>query len=375
MSMNKRLKLVIGALIILLVALSSAAYIGGWLKIPRPEVAGEEQIYQGYPRTIVDSAGRTVTITRPITRIITLTSDSAECVRTLGEVEKIVGVTETILEGEGGLYFQELKGRPVVGTWKEYDYEKIVAIAKGDSDRVTPDLLVVCYAARASEVSERLNPFGIPVVGLDFYIPSSMEAEVEKLGYILDREAEARKFITWRQHKEDAVRRAVAGLERPRVYLERGASTDIGELGTYGQGSALNEFCNLAGGANIASELEAQYPKVGWEWVMSQNPAVIIKEEPKTFIGVSSMAEELRTELMNRPGAGNVSAIRDGRVYILTYKITYGLGNVVGLTYWAQLFHPELDLDPETVYREYLEEFQGMVYPAEIQVVYPELPR
>lgn len=374
--MTTRWKIVLGALIIIvLVALSGAAYISGWLKMPAPGDSGNEQIYLGYPRTIVDSAGRSVTITRPITRIITLTSDGAECVRTLGEVEQIVGVTETILEGEGGLYFQELKGRPVVGTWKEYDYEKIVAIAKGDSDMVTPDLLVICYAARAAEVSERLSPFGIPVVGLDFYIPSSMETEVEKLGYILDRVDEARKFIAWRQQKEAAVQRAVAGLERTRVYLERGTSTGTGELGTYGKGSALNEFCTLAGGTNIAGELEAQYPKVSWEWVVYQDPEVIIKEEPKTFIGVSSKAEELRIELMNRPGAGNISAIRDGRVYILTYKITYGLGNVVGLTYWAQLFHPEVDLDPEAVYREYLEEFQGMAYPTGIRVVYPELPK
>lgn len=365
----------IGALIILLVALSGAAYIGGWLEIPGPDVAGEEQIYPGYPRTIVDSAGRNVTISMPIKRIITLTSDSAECVRALGEVDNIVAVTETIMDGEGGVYFYELKEKPVVGTWRECDYEKIVEIAKGDTDTVIPDILVVCYAAKASEIGEQLSPFGIPVVGLDFYIPSTLTEEVETLGYILEREDEAQNFIDWRQQREDAVRSAVEGLEKPKVYLERGISIGTGDLGTYGQGSALNEFCEIAGGNNIAGDIEAQYPKVGWEWVIAQNPDVILKEEPQTFLGVTSMAQEMRDEIMNRPGAENVSAIKNGRVHILTYKVTYGLGSVVGLTYWAKIIHPDVDLDPEAVYRAYLEDFQGIEYPAEKMVLYPEIPR
>ena len=371
MTVTKRQKIVVGALIIVLVALSSAAYIGGWVKLPKLDVSQDEPTYQGYPRTIMDSAGRNVTIHMPIKRIITLTSDSAECVRTLGEVDNIVAVTETILEGEGGEYFHELKEKPTVGTWREYDYEKIVAIAKGDTDTVIPDILVVCYAAKASEIGEQLSPFGIPVVGLDFYIPSTLKQEIEKLGYVLEREDEAQDFIDWRQQKEDAVRSAVVGLEKPKVYLERGISTGTGELGTYGKGSALNEFCEIAGGNNIARDIEAQYPKVGWEWVVYQNPAVILKEEPKTFLGVTSMAKEMRDEIMNRPGAENVSAIKNGRVHILTYKVTYGLGSVVGLTYWAKIFHPDADLDPEAVYREYLEEYQGIEYPAEGVIVSP----
>lgn len=207
-------------------------------------------------------------------------------------------MTETILEGEGGEYFHELKEKTVVGTWREYDYGKIVAIAKGDTDTVIPDILVVCYAAKASEIGEKLSPFGIPVVGLDFYIPSTLEEEVEKLGYILERGDEAQDFIDWSREKEDAVRGAVEVLERPKVYIEKGSSTGTGELGTYGKGSALNEFCEIAGGNNIAKGIEAQYPKVGWEWVVYQNPAVIIKEEPKTFLGVTSKAREMGEEVI-----------------------------------------------------------------------------
>lgn len=100
MSMNKRQKIVIGALIILLVGIFSAAYLGGLVKEPEPESLKDTGIYQGYPRTITDSAGRNVSIDTLITRIITLTTDSAEAIRIFGEGDNVVGVTDSILEGE-----------------------------------------------------------------------------------------------------------------------------------------------------------------------------------------------------------------------------------------------------------------------------------
>lgn len=68
------------------------------------------------------------------------------------------------------------------------------------------------------------------MVGLDFYIPSTLEDEVEKLGYILERDERAKNFIDWRQEKENAVRSAVAGLERPKV---RAMSLELEKMDAY----------------------------------------------------------------------------------------------------------------------------------------------
>lgn len=327
-------------------------------------------IHAYYPRTITDSADRTVTIYKPIKRVITLTSDSAEGVRILGAVDNIIGVTDTIIV-EGKDFFPELLDKPSVGTWKEFNFEKIVELAANNLGVIIPDIIVISYVYKVSAVEEGLSPFdNIAVLGLDLYKSDSIEDELIKLGYILEREEEAQDFVIWRSEKEYAVKNAVYGHKRPKVYIEKGDTKGTGELGTYGEGSALDELCEIAGGDNIAKGLAKEYPNVDWEWVTTENPDIIIKSEPKTFLELTGNAKVLREEVMDRM-PGDISAIRNGKVYILTRKITYGLGSVVGLTYWAKIFYPDSSLDPELVYRDYLEKYQGLEYPKDKMVVLP----
>lgn len=84
----------------------------------------------------------------------------------------------------------------------------------------------------------------IAVVGLDLYKGVALEDELIKLGYILEREVEAQKFINWYEAKEKAVISAVSvsGLDRPKVYIERGYTNHREmEFKTYGEGSAIND--------------------------------------------------------------------------------------------------------------------------------------
>ena len=152
------------------------------------------------------------------------------------------------------------------------------------------------------------------------------------------------------------------------MYIEKGGSIGTGELGTYGEGSALDELCEIAGGDNIAKGIAKEYPKVDWEWVTTENPDIILKSEPKTFLGLTGDAEGIREEVMDRI-PGDISAIRNGKVHVYTRKITFGLESVVGLTYWAKIFYPDSRLDPDAVYREYLKKYQGLEYLEDKMVV------
>ena len=82
----------------------------------------------GYPKTIVDSAGREVIIKMPVERIIVQSGYSAEAVEALGAANKIIGVTDTIHKRSE--IYPLLKDKQVVGTWNSFDFEMIGELAK-----------------------------------------------------------------------------------------------------------------------------------------------------------------------------------------------------------------------------------------------------
>lgn len=118
------------------------------------------------------------------------------------------------------------------------------------------------------------------------------------------------------------------------------------------------------------------YPKVDWEWVITENPDVIIRNYKSEQLGWNSSQEveleSLKSEIMDRPGASNVSAVMNNRVYIFYNEINFGMDSVVGLTYLAKMLHPEIGLNPEEVYRDYLS-MLGLEIPEGRIFVYPNL--
>ncbi len=328
-----------------------------------------------YPLTITDSVGRVVTIEAPVEKIVVLHSNAAEAVSILGETDKIVGTTDSVPKYAAYYSSDVMGGWEIVGTWKEFDYEKIADLARNDDGEIEPGMLVISYANKAGEVEENLGPFEkIDVVGLDLYNAETMEEEIDTLGMILDRESEAESYNGWVSDKKAEVVEAVSDLDRPKVYVEGGSIGDLGALWTYGRESALNDMIDLAGGENVIDADEAN-PKVEWETVLAEMPQVIIKVPAAiNQLGWSNTTdmEALVEDIESRPGAETVPAVEDGRVYVVFRDITLGTGAVVGLNYWAQMIHPELDLDPVGVYREYLG-MRGLDYPEDSFFVYPAI--
>jgi len=233
-----------------------------------------------YPKSVVDSANRSVLIPLPIERIIVLNSDAAEAVVTLGAGDKIVAITEATLKRSSHL--PGLENKQVIGSSQmggDADYELIAEIAaQGDN---SSDLLVVGFSGLgkdygAQAVEERLAPFGIVNVGLDFYQPDNLSREMMVLGEILEKEEQARSYLDWREEKIQMIENAVSGLSSPTVYVERSPKKGLGDLITYGNGSGMQELVRLARGMNIAGELEKS-AHVEWEWVLIEDPEVIIR--------------------------------------------------------------------------------------------------
>ena len=71
---------------------------------------------------------------------------------------------------------------------------------------------------------------------------------------------------------------------------------------------------------------------------------------------------DLRDAILARPELADVKAVKDGRVYLVSGEIRYGVRSVICQLYLAKWFYPELfdDVDPEDVHKELAEKFYGL---------------
>jgi iron complex transport system substrate-binding protein len=332
-----------------------------------------------YPLTLTDGAGREITLEEPIDGIIVMNGDALEAVSMLGSADKIVGMSNTAIRKS--YLAPDAKTDQSVGKWNEPDLEKIGELAQDYQNIV---LITYSYPDKpygAAAFAEKLEPFpNVTVVGLDFFKPATMVSDIESLGEILGQEDTSQDFVDWYDEKVSQVEGSVQGLPKPKVYVEWNLK---GDLSTLGSGSGFDGVLQQARGENIATSIEGEYPKVDWEWVISQEPEVIIKRQTqpsdKNEMGWDEKPSQdtieldaVRAEILERSGAAAIPAVKSGRVYLVDWDIMNGLDQVVGLTYLAKLLHPEADLDPQEVHQEYLQRL-GLNYPQGKIFVYPEM--
>ncbi|MHC1631943.1 MAG: ABC transporter substrate-binding protein [Methanotrichaceae archaeon] len=334
--------------------LADADYDGG---VDEDDITQIELIISGGEKelTLIDSADRIVTVRKPITRIIPLVDRDAKLIGVLGAEDKVVGVSSNIQDSiEYEIYLPELTELPSVGSWYTPDYEAILSL--------NPDL-VIAYSTKAAEFEENLPD--ISVIGFGSSTPEITIDQLVKVGYILDKRDEAEHYLEEFHDKYvDLIKARTRGLseeDRPKVYVE----SSSGDYKTYTSTSVAQQLLDITGGRHIFSELvsHSSFATIDPEEVMVKNPDIIIKYIPKGDAGYgvddTSKAEALRVEIMNRPELANVTAVKNGHVYIVSSYLSYGLDYPVLLAYWAKWLHPDLfeDLDPQTIHQEYLTDF------------------
>ena len=361
MNMNKKQKIVIAALVILLLGFSSAAYLGGLVKhidIEVDELEGGTHIYTGYPRNITDAAGRNVTIDKPLERIVVLNTDVAEAIRALGAEDRIVGISDTVTKGT--VFFPGISKKEVVGGWKEIDPEAVL--------RLDADAVFAYGRWPGPEYIEDKLPPTITVVRLDFYKPETLRDEMLKLGYLLDEEENASEYIKWHDKYVEEIEDKVSGIaegDKPKGFLDKSGEQSTKVRKTYsGKSGGISTLCELAGGRNIAAELEAAYPEVELEWILKQNPEIIVGLTNRGGYETDddSEVEDEYKRVVELPGFDNVPAVEDNRVYLIGNSVPFAPGYPIGLAYMAKWLYPEefADLDPQAIHQEYVDKFCGI---------------
>lgn len=313
-------------------------------------------------KTVVDSAGNIVKIEKPIERIVALDSDAVEALKILGADDKIVGVSKYTKSGEK--QFPKLSKLPSVGSCFNPDVE---AIAK-----LNPDVVITYVKwpdpSKLEDKLKLVNP-KIIVIRLDFYKGSTLKDEMRKLGYLLGKEENASRYISWFEKYENLVKSRIPE-KKVKVY------TCGKPLRAFGEGTGLYDLTVLAGGNNVLKGRKG-YFNVDPEQIILWVPDVIIKwsyaggYEKDNISGMKADYEEI----VNTPGFENVPAVKNNRVYIISADLATAPSFPVALLTVAKWLYPELynDVNPKEVFQEYIDNFLHINYNVSKQgsFVYP----
>lgn len=311
--------------------------------------------------TIVDSANRSVEVPYPAQSVVVLWSNPAKEIRALGAVDRIVGMDQSTKDEVDKGLLPELADVPVVGTQEEPNYEKIAELK--------PDVVIALsagYPPEPDEIQAKLEPFGIPVVGLDFYRTEVWFDEIEKLGQMLGKDTEAQVYMDFFQGYFDQIDQALSAVpteERKSVYFE-GANKYL-TYGGAGYGSGIPNMVRAAGGKDLYPDRDELAFEVNPEDVAQRNPDVIFKGAPLGFNAQNDTEfKALRDEIISRPELSSTNAVKNGQVYVISFDVAGGAGKKFGPVFLAKALYPDKfpDLDPEAFYRDYLERFQGLDY-------------
>ncbi len=306
--------------------------------------------------SLIDSAGRVVAVKTPAERVVPLHMRHATAVIVLGGEDAIVGVGSTVLERD--LLFSNLQDRPSVGSHKEPDPEAIMGL--------DPDLVITfTQLSSIDHLDDKLSP-QTALVRFDLSMVESLRGEMTALGYLLgDREAVV-DYEEWYDARLKTVSERVSDIseeDRVRVFLERERAKEGNPSvrWAYASDTGYTDLCDLAGGSNIAKEKIDYNGEVEAEWVMEENPEVIIGLTYNGGYGAEddSPLRAYRESIISAPGLSLVDAVKSDRVYVISGDFALGPQMTIGTLVVAKWLYPDLfaDLDPGAIHREFLTEF------------------
>lgn len=333
-------------------------------KIDEMDVDQIEMIIEGTESeiTVKDALNRTVTVKRPVERVIPLRLAIAEAMVAIGADDKAVGVASDTAEQP--VLFPKLSQLPNIGksSLEKADIEKIISLK--------PNLVLVNEYENKEQI-DKLEAAGVTVISSECHgdLLNSISA-ARRLGYILGAADKAEEYTNWYGGYLNDISSRVAGLsddETPRVFYYWNWGEDDGPLGTSGKGCPVSPLISFVGGKDIAADMPGEYIEVDPEWVMEQNPSLVVRElmykEAGYDVNNSTVAEEKVKDFMNRTGFSNIDAVKNEDVHVIAVNILSD-NSWIGTVYLAKLVQPNLfqDLDPRAVHQEYLTKFLNLDY-------------
>lgn len=245
---------------------------------------------------LVDRLDREVRFTKIPTRIVSLSPSTTELLFALGLGSSVVGRTEHCNYPLEALEIAKVGS----GTLEGISREAIV--------NLQPDL-VLCKWDSHQPLIETIEKLEIPIVAFGPENIQDMFKEARLIGSVTGHQTEAEQLIDRMSSRLERLRAAVSKIEaqdRKRVFYQVWDAP----LMTAGPTSFIGELLTTAGFNNVFSDLTNRYTRVSSE--------VLVERDPQIIFAPTTHSTEVKLEsFANRPGWENVTAVREGKIYII----------------------------------------------------------
>lgn len=300
-----------------------------------------------YPITVTDHAGREVVIEEEPQKLISGYYISTSLLIALDLDEKLVGIeAKANKRAIYSLAAPELIDLPNVGTAKEFDLEGCAALE--------PDLVILPIKLKSAV--EPLEGLGIDVLLVNPEDQELLTGMIHMIAAAANTEDKAAKLLGFTATQESYLAETLAGVETPSVYLAGNSSM----LSTAGNGMYQSDMIRLAGGVNVAAEIEDTYwVEIDYEQLLTWNPDYIILASDATYTVEDVLAD---------PNLADCAAVVNGNVYQMPSKAEAWdspvPSGILGALWLANVLHNELltDADCAAKIDEYYETFYDFTY-------------
>ncbi len=294
----------------------------------------------------------------PVTRVVSLANGLTEIICALGCNDLIVG------RDSYTIFPPSVLSSPVVAE-NSLNMELLLELK--------PDL-VVADTRYSVETVQKIRDAGVAVI-----IDSPSKSErvktiIQNFGLILDKDAKAVELVDYMEYYENLVQERLVNLtdvDKPLVYYEWTKAWY-----SCSNGSLPHQMLLDAGGLNVADGSSVLYPSLSAEFVVEQNPDIIVRVIGQ-YDGNVSAFQSMREEIMSRAGLSEVKAVQNGKVYVMDGVFRTGIRQPLGLLCLAKWFHPDLfaDINLDAVHNDLVEKFFGVTlggtyaYPEVVTIV------
>ena len=300
-----------------------------------------------YPITVTDHAGREVVIEEEPQKLVSGYYISTSLLIALDLDEKLVGIeAKANKRAIYALAAPELIDLPNVGTAKEFDLEGCAALE--------PDLVILPIKLKSAV--ETLEGLGIDVLLVNPENQDLLTGMIHMIAAATNTEEKAAELLGFTAAQESYLSETLADAETPSVYLAGNSNM----LSTAGNAMYQSDMIRLAGGVNVAAEIEDTYwVEIDYEQLLTWNPDYII---------LASDAAYTVEEVLADPNLADCAAVVNGNVYQLPNKAEAWdspvPSGILGALWLANVLHSDLLTDADCADRidEYYETFYAFTY-------------